>query len=73
MNIHWQNVFVALFLIALLILLATEGRSIAAFLGSWRNLGPNHPSDERFVGMLAFGLIGVLIVAITKILTHHQK
>lgn len=73
MNIHWQNVFIALFLIALLLLLAMEGRSITAFLGSWRHFGPGYPPDERFVGMLAFGLIGVLIVAITKLLTRPRK
>jgi len=46
--------------------------SCEAALDSVDRMGASNSMDDRFVGFMVLGLIGVVIVAIVKILTHPR-
>ena len=69
MEIKWHNIFSLVFLIFTFILLMKFWNAIGAFLMTMRNIGPDHTPEEQVPGLIAFGLIIVLLVAIVKLLT----
>lgn len=70
MKILWPNIVaLGLFLTALIIALR-ERQSIHRFLTSISHFGPGYPPDERTLGLIAFGLVAVSLMAALKILTR---
>ena len=43
---------------------------IGVFLASMKDIGPGHTAEEKTIGLLAFGLVLVTIVAVVKILSQ---
>ena len=48
-------------------------REIGVFLSSMKNIGPSHSPEEQTLGLIAFGLVAITIVAVVKILVHSQQ
>ena len=72
MKIHWQNLIAALLTIGALVLLIRYRHPIAAFLSGIERVGPGSSLDEQVMGLMAFGLVGVLVVAVVKILRQDK-
>ena len=72
MNIRWNNIVAALLGMAALIFALRHQDSCKAALDSIDRMGPSNSPDDRFVGFMVLGLIGVIVVSIVKILTHSR-
>jgi hypothetical protein len=68
-KIHSANLVAFLLTIVALVLLIRYRHPLGAFLVNLERLGPEHSHDEQAMGLMALGLIGVMVVAIVKILT----
>lgn len=66
MIIKWANIVALALALAALIVIFKMPREIGAFLGTMRYIGSGNPNDEM-MGLLAFGLVLVLIVAVVRI------
>ena len=69
MEVKWSNIIALGLAIVLLIILWKAAPEIRIFLGSLRNIGPG-PIEDQAMGLVAFSLICIVIVAIVKILTR---
>lgn len=47
-------------------------REMGAFLAGMGDLGPGTTTDQRVHGLIALGLVGVILVALTAILTRSN-
>jgi hypothetical protein len=72
MRPRWPRIFGLVFVIAASVLLTRFRRQIVAFTAAIGDIGPGHAPDDKFLGILAVGLICVTIVAVVKLLTHNQ-
>ncbi len=73
MRIHWPNVFVLFLAVVAAVVVLRHGTALATFLGSVPDIGPGHSTDERTLGLIAFGIAAVCLVAILKILTNSRR
>jgi hypothetical protein len=72
MQVRWANVIAfGLFVIAL-VLIFCNWRAIAAFLGTMKSIGPGHSPEEMTLGLVAFGLTGILVLAAIRILHNND-
>jgi len=72
MNIHWENLIAAILALGALALLVRYRHAVAAFLSGIERVGPGFNPDEQAMGLIAFGIIGAILVAIVKILTQKR-
>ncbi|MCG3148171.1 MAG: hypothetical protein PCFJNLEI_01614 [Verrucomicrobiae bacterium] len=73
MQIQWRNIIALILVIIVLVLLASNGPQIAGALTGLKQIGPGHTTDEKTIGLFVLGLIGLVLVAIVKILTTQGK
>ena len=73
MEIRWHNITALLLLIFAFVILMRGWDEIGQFLSGMGDLGPQHTQEEQVMGLVAFGLVGVLIVAVVKILTQGKE
>ncbi len=73
MKIFWNRFLALIFAIIALVLFLKNRAAMGEFLSQTGRIGPGHSPDEITAGLIALGLVGVLIVAIVKILTHDRK
>jgi uncharacterized membrane protein YidH (DUF202 family) len=72
MEIKWRNLIaLALTLIALAVIVKAPGE-MGAFLASMQNVGPDHTPQEQTMGLLAYGLVLLAVVAVVKIVTQNN-
>ena len=71
MEIKWSNIVALALMIVLLVILWKAAPEIRMFLGSMRDIGPGPPEDMA-MGLVAFALIGILVVAIVRILVSGR-
>jgi hypothetical protein len=70
-EIKWSNVVALALGIVALVILWKAGPAVVLFLGSMRDIGPG-PLKDQAMGLVAFGLICIVIVAIVKILADGR-
>ncbi len=72
MEIKWSNlVFFALLVFT--IAWAIRARdSIFVFLSQMGNMGPEHPTDDRFWGLMVFSLLVIAMVALVRIVVDNH-
>lgn len=73
MSVKWSNVAVLALVVAAFMVFAHAPDAIGMFLGSMRRAGPGHAPDDQFIGLLAFGLIALVITAVTKIVIEANR
>lgn len=73
MKILWARVITALIALFVLLILIVYRGPIAAFLGSMGEIGPGHTTEEKTVGLIAFGLVLVGILAVVKIVSQRAS
>jgi len=47
--------------------------AVFSFLSRMGHLGPEHPTDERFWGLMVFSLLIIAIVALVRIFVDHRS
>lgn len=72
MEIKWGNLIAFAMLLAAIVIAVSMGDRIVAFLHSMTDIGPGHTDEEKTMGLIAFGLVGVLIVAVVRILVSGR-
>jgi len=72
MKIIWSNVFVLCLVFLAVVIWIRHHSVIGGFLGHMDQIGPGHFPDDRLLGLMAFGLVAVCIVAIVRILTRRN-
>ena len=71
MVVQWRNILVVILLITACVTVTKNGGSIAAFLSTIDQVGSGTP-DEQVRGLLAVGLLGVIVVSIVRILVRKD-
>lgn len=72
MEVKWRNVIaLALTLAALTVILKAPGE-MGAFLAGMQKVGPDHTPQEQTMGLLAYGLVLLAVVAVVKIVTQNN-
>ena len=73
MRLKWPNIFaLTLILVALMTVLRFSDH-LRQTISTLPAIGPGYPPEDRTVGLLVLGLIGVTIVAVTRILAAGQR
>lgn len=73
MEIRWANIFALILLVIAGVLLIKNANEISGFLMAMKDIGPGHTTEEKTIGLVAFALVGVLIIAMVKILAQHSS
>ncbi len=73
MEIKWTNIICLALVIFAIILMVKTPHQIGAFLSTMKDIGPEHSHEEKTVGLLAFGLLMVIIVALAKIVIESNR
>ena len=72
MVIKWSNIVALVLLLGAAALAIKHGGQIGAFLVTMQNIGPGHSVEEQTIGLIAFGLILVGILAAVKLFQNHN-
>jgi DMSO/TMAO reductase YedYZ heme-binding membrane subunit len=72
MRIHWPNIFATILALVACVLVIRHETAMATFLGNIHCLGPGHTEDERITGLIAFGLVAFLLIAVLRILNRKH-
>jgi hypothetical protein len=72
MEIKWSNIVAFALAIITFIVFIKNYPSIAEFINSLGRIGPGHQPGDWTSGLVAFGLIGILVVAIVAILNNGK-
>jgi hypothetical protein len=70
MEIKWSNVVAFALGLTALIILVRMHREIAEFVSFMGCIGPGHNPQEQATGLVAVGMICVVIVAVVKIVLN---
>ncbi len=73
MTIRWSNVVAIVLLIAAIVIFVRNPDAIGAFFRSMQAVGRSSTPEESIRGLLSVGFIGVLIVAVVRIVTHNHR
>lgn len=73
MRILWPNVIALALLIFALVVILRHGSNISGFWGAMNGIGPGHDPSEQVMGLVAFGLVLVAIVAVLKIVIATNR
>lgn len=72
MQIRWRNVIA----LALVVFAGVVGMKtypqIAAFVSSIKAVGPGHDSEDRTVGLIAFGVVAITVVVLIRVLRDRD-
>lgn len=72
MEIKWANVFGFALLIFAFVLVIRMHERVHAFLASMGQMGPEHTTDEKIWGLIAFGLVAITLAGLIQILIRSQ-
>lgn len=72
MQIKWNNLIALALLVFAFVVGLRYLPQIGEFLATLSQVGPGGDPDQRTFGLMAFGLVLVLIVAVVKILTNRK-
>ncbi len=73
MKIHWQNIVALMLAIGALAVFLGYRPQIIGFLGAMASIGPGHDPDDRTLGLIAFSLVAISLVAIVRLLSQNRK
>ena len=73
MQILWHNIVALMLVIIAVILLITHWHEIGVFVAGMGQIGPGSTTEQKTYGLIALGLVGVIIVALAKILSSHNR
>ncbi len=72
MQVKWANVVAVGFLVAALVILVRTPHEMGAFLSAMKDIHGGTP-EEKTIGLLALSIVGLLIVAVIKIIIEGDR
>ena len=66
-EIRWGAVTALVFMVGAFVIAVVYRDAITRFLGTMQTIGPGHTTDEQVLGLIAFGIIAMLIVAVVRL------
>ena len=72
-GINWTGIICLALLVFVVVIIARSHGEIAAFLGTMGRIGPGHTTDDKVIGLIAFGLIVVTIVGLVAVLSRGPR
>lgn len=72
MRIRIGRVIAALLGLTALVLLIRHRVAVVKAWDDLLRLGPGHPEEDKFVGLMALGLVGVCVVAVVRLLSRGR-
>lgn len=72
MEINWGGITCLILAIIAIVIIVRMRHKVALFLGTMGQIGPGNNPDDKILGLIAFGLIVLLIVGIVKILASRR-
>jgi hypothetical protein len=73
MRILWPNIIAAALVTLAGVVLVKHSRPISAFIETMGHIGPGYSSDEQTLGLIAFAIVCISIVAVVKILSQNNR
>ncbi len=73
MEIKWPNVVTFGLLILFVIWTIRSQDAVFSFLSRMGRMGPEHPTDERFWGLMVFSLLVIAMVALVRIFVDQRS
>lgn len=73
MKIRWTNLIALALVIVAIVLVSRSGRELSAVIDTMDHIGPSYSHQEQTRGLLVLGLIGVIIVAVVRIVVSGQN
>ena len=73
MRIKWRNIVFLILLLVSATLIVHSGESILGFFGKIKSLAPSGDQDDRVMGLIALGLVGIVIVAVVRLLRYRHS
>ncbi len=72
-EIKWANVVVLGLVIFALVTVIRMHEQVSGFLASMDQMGPEHTTDEKLWGLMAFGLVALILAGILKMLIQNRN
>ena len=72
MRIRWTNVIVFILATTACVLFVRHRQAVLSTLDSIFRLGPSYPEEDKFVGVIALGILGACLVALVKIIVNNR-
>lgn len=72
MQVRWGNLIALGMVIIATVIGISHQREIRGFVATMTEIGPGHSPEEQIVGLLAFGLSAVIILAALKIVLNSN-
>ena len=72
MQIKWSNVMALALVVFALVVGLRQLPEITDFLSTVSHIGPHGDPEQRTLGLMAFGLIMITIVAVVRILVDRK-
>lgn len=73
MQIRWNNIIALILLVISAVLAVRFLPAMMSFLSTMKDIGPGHTTDDKTIGLIAFGLVGITLVAVVRILTTRNS
>ena len=73
MEIKWTNIICLGLTIFAVILLVRMHEQVGSFLGMIRKIGAGNDPEDQVMGLIAFGLVGVVLLGIIKIASRNNR
>jgi ABC-type Fe3+ transport system permease subunit len=73
MEMKWTNLLCFVLVIFSVWLLIHMQESVVAFLSALGQLGPEHSTDEKFWGLIAFSVVAIVLVGVLTVLRQNRQ
>ena len=73
MRILWGRVFTTLLAVGVVAVFIAYAEPIIGFLKTMPEIGPSHSPEQQTIGLIAFALVLVGILALARILTQGKE
>ena len=73
MKLKLHNIVILFLTLLTVFLLLRHGHAISEVVDHLGRIGPGHSNDEKTVGLLALGFIGVTLVTIVKLFAQDRR
>lgn len=73
MQIRWHNIFALILFVVAVVLFIANREQIVGFLVSMKDIGPGHSPGQQTIGLIAFGLTLVSLLAALRIVLQDRS
>ncbi len=71
--IKWNNILALALAILVVVLLIRHGPALAVALASMQAIGPGNSAEDKTLGLITLGIVGVCLVAIVRLVVRNDR